>query len=77
MPGYGRIAIRPGVLAGKPCLRGHRIGVDMLVRLVAYGWSTEDIVDAYPQLEPDDVRQALLYAADLTAEWIYPRPEQA
>lgn len=65
MPGYDRIAIRPGVLAGKPCIRGTRIGVDLVVHLVAFGWTVEQIVDAYPELAREDVDQALHYAADL------------
>ena len=72
VPGYDRITIRHGVLAGKPCIRGTRIGVDLVVHLVASGWTVEQIVDAYPELAPEDVGQALHYAADLTAERHYP-----
>lgn len=77
LPGYDRIAIRVGVLSGKPAIRGTRIGVDLIVHLVASGWTTDEILDAYPQLKAEDISQALHYAADLTAERHYPLLETA
>ena len=50
-------------MGGKPCIRGMRVTVGMVVELVAADYSTERILQAYPYLEPEDIRQALLYAA--------------
>ena len=50
-------------LGGIPCMRGFRIPVATVVGLVARGMRTEQILDEYPDLEPEDVRQALQYAA--------------
>ncbi len=58
-----RITFNPGVMGGKPCIRGMRVTVGMVVELVAADYSTERILQAYPYLEPEDIRQALLYAA--------------
>ena len=48
---------------GKPCIRGLRVTVGTIVGLVANEYSTDDILKAYPYLQPDDIRQALTYAA--------------
>lgn len=72
LPGYDRISVRVEVLSGKPCIRGTRVGVDLIVHLVASGWTLDQIIDAHPQLTGDDVAQALHYAADLTSERHYP-----
>ncbi len=58
-----RISFDPEVMGGKPCIRGLRVTVGMLVGLVASGHSTADILRAYPYLEADDVQEALTYAA--------------
>ncbi len=58
-----RITFNPKVMGGKPCIRGMRVTVGMIVGLVASGWSSERILEAYPYLEADDIRQALEYAA--------------
>lgn len=54
-----RITFDPRVMGGKPCIRGMRVTVGMIVGLVAAGYSTEEILAAYPYLEPADVREAL------------------
>ncbi|MCL6536130.1 DUF433 domain-containing protein [Fischerella thermalis] len=56
-----RIVIDPSILSGKPCIRGTRISVEFLLELFASGASKEDILRAYPQLEPEDIEQALSY----------------
>jgi uncharacterized protein (DUF433 family) len=61
-----RITAAPDVLEGKPCIRGLRISVDTVVRLVAAGWSFDEILSEYPDLERADITQALQYAADAT-----------
>jgi uncharacterized protein (DUF433 family) len=58
-----RITFDAERMGGKPCIRGTRVTVSTIVGLIASGHSTEDVVDAYPYLDPEDVRTALLYAA--------------
>ncbi len=58
-----RITFDPKVMGGKPCIRGMRITVGTIVGLVAAGYSTVDILKAYPYLEEEDIREALAYAA--------------
>lgn len=60
---WNRITFDPNVMGGKPCIRGLRVTVGTVVGLVASGYSTSDILEAYPYLEAEDVRQALMYAA--------------
>lgn len=63
-----RITVDPNVCFGKPCIRGLRIPVYLIVDLVASGSSFEKILDDYPELEIEDIKQALTYAATLTRE---------
>jgi uncharacterized protein (DUF433 family) len=58
-----RITFDPQVMGGKPCIRGLRVTVGTIVGLVAAGYSTAEILQAYPYLEKEDVRQALEYAS--------------
>ncbi len=58
-----RITFDPVVMGGKPCIRGMRVTVGMIVGMVASGQDTNEILRLYPYLEPDDIRQALSYAA--------------
>ena len=58
-----RITLDPNVMGGKPCIRGLRVTVGTIVGLVASGYSNADILQAYPYLEEEDIRQALGYAA--------------
>lgn len=60
---FDRITVAPDTLEGRPCIRGLRISVETVVRLVAAGWSLEAILAEYPDLEAADIRQALEYAA--------------
>ena len=66
-PLNSRIEINAGVMQGKPVIRGTRIPVELLLRKLAEGAATEDLLDAYPRLTPDDIRAALDYAADTIA----------
>ena len=63
MDRWPRITFDPAVMGGKPCIRGMRVTVGTVVGLVAAGRSVDEILRAYPYLEPDDVREALSYAA--------------
>lgn len=58
-----RITSNPKVMGGKPCIRGMRVTVSVVVGLVAVGHSTKEILGLYPYLEEEDIRQALEYAA--------------
>ncbi len=60
---FSRISFDPNVMGGKPCIRGLRVTVGTIVGLVASGYSTSDILSAYPYLVAEDVRAALQYAA--------------
>lgn len=63
MPHWNRITLNPAVMGGKPCLRGLRVTVGTVIGLLAAGRSREEILKAYPYLEPEDIDEALLYAA--------------
>jgi uncharacterized protein (DUF433 family) len=58
-----RITFDPKVMGGKPCIRGLRVTVGTIVGLVAVGNSFDQILEAYPYLEEEDLREALSYAA--------------
>ena len=58
-----RITLNPVVMGGKPCIRGLRVTVGMILGLLASGHSRERILQAYPYLEPEDIDAALAYAA--------------
>ena len=65
---FDRITFDPNVLAGRACIRGMRIPVSVIVKQIAHGATTQEVLDDYPDLEADDVQQALEYAAWLTSE---------
>jgi uncharacterized protein (DUF433 family) len=65
-----RITFEPGKMGGRACIRGLRITVGLIVSLVAEGASWDEILGDYPDLEREDIRQALAYAASLTREEI-------
>ena len=67
---FDRITFDPAVMGGLACIRGMRMTVSLVVNLVANGMSTEDIVREYPDLETEDIRQALQYASALANEEI-------
>jgi uncharacterized protein (DUF433 family) len=67
-----RITFDPRIMGGRACVRGMRITVAHIVNLVANGMSVEQIMKEHPDLEAEDVRQALSYAALLTAEELHP-----
>ena len=57
-----RITADPVIFGGKPIIRGMRISVELILSLLAQGESTQDILDDYPELEPEDIRACLAYA---------------
>ena len=70
--GFERITFDPNVMGGKACIRGLRVTVSLVVNLIANGMTYEQIIEAYPYLETEDIRQALRYAAWLTEEAVHP-----
>jgi uncharacterized protein (DUF433 family) len=58
-----RIMVNPAVMGGKPCIKGTRITVGTIVDMIAYGYSFERILEAYPLLKREDLEEALRYAA--------------
>jgi uncharacterized protein (DUF433 family) len=68
--GFTRITTRPDVCTGKPCIRDLRFPVARLLGLLAAGQSREEILRAYPYLEPADIDEALRYAASLAEDEI-------
>ena len=68
-----RITVNPKVLAGKPTLRGLRISVEQILRALGNGITEEELLREYPELEPEDFRAALAYAAErISNERVYP-----
>ena len=61
---HDRISINPDVMVGKPCIKGTRIPVDLVLRKLGVGETMDDLLAAYPQLAADDIRAALAFAAD-------------
>lgn len=68
-----RIAINPKVMTGKPVIRGTRIPVELIVKMLAQGIAEEEILKEYPRLEPEDIKAALAYASEvLSNEEVFP-----
>lgn len=63
-----RIVVNTKVMMGKPIIRGLRITVEQILRALAAGVTVNELMDDYPELEPEDFQAALLYAADLVGE---------
>jgi uncharacterized protein (DUF433 family) len=71
-PSLDRITFDPKIMTGKACIRGMRVPVSLVINLLANGKTTAEIIEDYPYLEPEDIRQSLLYAAWLTEERAIP-----
>jgi uncharacterized protein (DUF433 family) len=67
-----RISIDPNVCFGKPCIRGTRIWVTLLLDRLVEGESTAELLADYPQLAADDIRAALAYGAEMARERVLP-----
>lgn len=63
-----RISIDPKICHGKPCVRGHRIWVSLILDFLASGMTTEEVLADYPQLAAEDVQACLAYASEMTRE---------
>ena len=68
MDWHAYIAADPAVLAGKPVVKGTRLGVDFLLGLLAAGWTTDQLLASYPQLTPDALRAVFAFAAEVAHE---------
>ena len=66
--GFPRITVNPGQMGGAPCIRGLRIPVATVVGMVADGMTQAGILRAYPDLESEDIQEALRYAAETVRE---------
>jgi len=71
METFDRIMFDPQIMGGRACIRGMRIPVSVIVGQIAHGATMDEILADYPDLEPEDVQQALAYAAWLTQEEVH------
>jgi uncharacterized protein (DUF433 family) len=73
MDTHKRVTLDPGVLGGKPVIRGTRLSVEFIIDLLAEGWTQAEILNNYPGIEGEDIRACLAYAgAILRDERVYP-----
>ena len=63
-----RVTVDPSICAGKPCIRGTRLYIAIILDALAEGLTPEEIMDHYPSLEIDDIRAAQAYGAELARE---------
>ncbi len=68
MSKFDRITFKLEIMAGQACIRGMRIPVSLIVILIAHGKQASEIIEEYPDLEPEDIQQALEYADWLIRE---------
>lgn len=68
MADFKRITVNPAQMGGVPCVRGLRIPVATVVGMVAEGMSEAEILEAYPDLQPEDIRESLRFAAEAVRE---------
>jgi len=73
----GRISIDPNVCFGKPCIRGTRIWVSLILDVMAAGETHERILEEYPQLKREDILAALAYGAEMSRERFVDLPGQS
>jgi uncharacterized protein (DUF433 family) len=72
-----RISIDPGICFGKPCIRGHRIWVSLVLDLLADGWTVEQLLEEYPGIEDADVLACIAYGAEMSRARCVDVPESA
>ena len=63
-----RITVNPEVMVGKPTVRGLRITVEQILNALANGVTTQELLEDYPELEPEDIQAVLLHATELVSE---------
>lgn len=69
-----RITVNPNICLGQPTIRGMRITVSVILKMLAAGCSVQDILEAYPELEAEDIHQAIKYAAWLASDQLHMVP---
>jgi len=62
-----RISVNPNVMLGKPCIKGTRITIELIIKKLSEGASIDDLLKGYPKLSEEDIRAALAYSADVIA----------
>jgi uncharacterized protein (DUF433 family) len=67
---FDRITFNPSIMGGRACIRGMRIPVSVIVSQIANGADQQEVLRGYPDLEAEDIHQALQYAAWLTSEQV-------
>ncbi len=68
-----RVIVDPEIMAGKPIIKGTRIPVDAILRILAEGMSKEELLEDYPQLTEEDIKEALMYGAKVvSSEDVFP-----
>lgn len=72
MKGFKRITFNSNMMGGQACIREMRIPVSLVVNLIANEMTTDQIIKEYPDLEPEDIKEALQYASWLTIEELHP-----
>ena len=73
----GRISVDPQVCFGKPCIRGTRIWVSLLLDFLASGAAIEEVLEEYPHLQREDVLAAIAYGAEMSRERYVELPSSA
>jgi len=68
---FDRITFNPHIMGGRACIRGMRIPVSVIVGQIAHGSTIEEIIADYPDLEPEDIQEALEYSAWLAQEEVH------
>lgn len=68
---FDRITFDPEIMGGRACIRGMRIPVSVIVGQIAYGAAVADVLAGYPDLDEEDVRQAMEYAAWVVSEEVH------
>jgi len=68
---FDRITFDPNIMGGRACIRGMRIPVSVIVRQIAHGATFDDVLDGYPDINREDIQQAIEYAAWLTEEQVH------
>jgi uncharacterized protein (DUF433 family) len=63
-----RISINPNICFGKPCIKGHRIWVSLILDFLASGMTITEILEDYPQLHSDDILACIAYGAEMSRE---------
>jgi len=76
-PGFERITADPAILGGKPCVRGLRLSVQRVLEILALNPDWDELRAGYPELEPEDVREVLAFAAASLNDRVMPLDHSA